>query len=115
MKSKQWILGAASAAALLLLGLALLRWAVPGALVVGSLNDKEVRGQAARLGGPARFHADGNVATLQLGQHTARVTAESIELAGGRAVKIPANCKRIELIETRRGIRVIFDGAEQEN
>ena len=64
----------------------------------------------ASLFASARYLSDGKTATLQLGSQGSRVTAEQVELASGRIVKIPANCKQVELLATRGDVRVLFDG-----
>src|SRR6185436_18654220 len=109
MNKKRWIV-AGAVCALIALGMALAFTFVPRALVLGSVNDREVVGQVARRFGPARFQSDGKTATVQLGSHTSRVTADQVELPGGRIIKIPEGCKRVELLATRNHGRVLFDG-----
>jgi hypothetical protein len=41
------------------------------------------------------------------------VTADQVELHGGRIIKIPEGCKKVELLATRNDVRVLFDGQEQ--
>ena len=113
MNKKRWFIVAGSAAIVALTGMVIALVFIPRNVVVGSLNDREIRGQVAARRGPARFFSDGVTATVELGAHTARVTADAIELAGGRTVKIPPNCKKIELFETRKGLRILLDRAEQ--
>jgi hypothetical protein len=112
MNKKRWII-AGSVCAVIALGMALALIFLPKSMVLGSVNDREVVGQVARRLGPARFQSDGKIATIQLGSHTSRVTAEQVELPGGRIIKIPDGCKRVELLATRNDIRVLFDGQEQ--
>ena len=112
MNKKRWIV-AGAVCAVIALGIALAFIFVPQALVLGSVNDREVVGRVARRLGPARFQSDGKTATVQLGGHTSRVTADQVELPGGRLIKIPESCKKVELLATRKEVRVIFDGQEQ--
>jgi hypothetical protein len=49
---------------------------------------------------------------VQLGEQTARVTTERVELPGGRVVQIPADGKTVELREAPDGMRVFLDGVE---
>jgi hypothetical protein len=113
MNKKRWIV-AGTICAVLALGMALALVFVPQAMVLGSVNHREVVGHVARRLGPARFQSDGETASVQLGRYTTRVTAEHVELPGGRTIKIPDGCKRVELRGTRTEVRVLFDGQEQE-
>lgn len=70
-------------------------------------------GRMANLFAPARYRSDGRTATVQLGSRLSVVTADQVELAGGRIVKIPTNCRKVELLATRGEVRVLFEGAEQ--
>ena len=112
MKKKRWIV-AGIVCAVIALGMALALWFVPKAMVLGSVANREVVGRVAHRLGPARFQSDGQTATVQLGSHSSRVTAEQVELPGGRIIKIPDGCKRVELLATRNEVRVLFDGQEQ--
>ena len=111
MKKKPWII-AGAVCVLVILGMALAGILVPRALVSGRVSGREVVGRMAGLFPPARYLSDGKTATLQLGSQGLRVTAEQVELASGRVVKIPANCKKVELLATRGDVRVLFDGQE---
>ena len=111
MNKKRWMI-AGALCALVVLGMVFARIFVPQNLVLGSVNDREVVGQVARRLGPARFQSDGKTATVQLGSHTSRVTADQVELPGGRVIKIPESCKKVELLATRNDVRVLFDGQE---
>jgi hypothetical protein len=113
MSKKRWII-AGAVCSVVVLGMALALVFVPQAMVLGSVNDREVVGHVARRLGPARFQSNGKTATVQLGLHTTRVTAKRVELPGGRTIKIPDGCKRVELRGTRNEVRVLFDGQEQE-
>jgi hypothetical protein len=109
MNKQRWLIGGA-VCVLIVLGTALAFMLIPrNSLVLGSVNGREVVGQGR---GTVRFMSDGKTATVQLGSHTSRVTADQIELSGGRIVKIPENCKKVELFETRDGMRLLFDGQE---
>jgi hypothetical protein len=112
MNKKRWIV-AGAVCAVIALGMAVALLFVPQAMVLGSVHDREVVGHVARRLGPARFESDGKTATVQLGSHTTRVTAEHVELPGGRVLKIPDGCKRVELFATGKDVRVVFDGQEQ--
>ena len=112
MKKKRWIV-VGIVCAVIALGMALAFRFVPQAMVLGSIDNREVVGRVARRLGPARFQSDGKTATVQLGEHVSRVTAEQIELPGSRSIKIPDGCKRVELLATRNKVRVLFDGQEQ--
>jgi len=113
MNKKRWII-AGALCALVVLGMALARIFVPQNLVLGSVNNREVVGKVAARFGPARFQSDGKTATVQLGSHTSRVTADQVELPGGRVIKIPESCKKVELLATRNDVRVLFDGQEHQ-
>lgn len=113
MKTKRWWIIGGCIVALILLGVTAFSILLPGNLVVGSLNDREVWGRTTNRRGPCQFLTEGATATVQLGRQSARVTADAIEFPGGRTVKIPATCKKIELFETRNGMRILFDGSEQ--
>ncbi len=108
--SKRKVIGAVLIAAAVLVAIASF---VPKTLVSGRVSGREVMGQMASLFASARYWSDGKTATVQLGSRTSQVTADQVELAGGRIVKIPANCKKVELLATRGDVRVLFDGQEQ--
>jgi hypothetical protein len=112
VNKKRWII-AGAVCAVIVIGMALALAFVPQAMVLGSVNDREVVGHVARRLGPARFQSDGKTATVRLGSHTTLVTADHVELPGGRTIKIPAECKRVELLGARSGVRLLFDGHEQ--
>ena len=108
--SKRKIIGAVLIAAAVLAAVASF---IPRTLVSGRVSGREVKGRMSSLFVSARYRSDGKTATVQLGSHTTQVTADQVELAGGRIVKIPANCKQVELLATRGDVRVIFDGQER--
>jgi hypothetical protein len=89
MNKKRWIIAAGTVICLLALMGFVAPMFVPGAMVLGSVNEREVVGRAATRRGPARFLSDGTTASLQLGRQSARVTADQVELAGGRTIKTP--------------------------
>jgi hypothetical protein len=80
--------------------------------VYGDSGALEVYGMSAGRHSPARFQGDGKTATVQLGELTARVTTEQIEIPGGRIIAIPPTCKRVELRESRNEMVVLLDGIE---
>lgn len=80
--------------------------------VYGDAGPLEVVGVSAGRRSPASFHGDGKAATVQLGEQTAIVTAERVEVQGGRVVQIPPGCKAVELRESRGGLLVFLDGEE---
>src|SRR2546421_9938051 len=108
--SKRKVIGAVLIAAALLVAVASF---IPRTVVAGRVSGREVMGQMASLIAPARYVSDGKTATVQLGSQRSQVTANQVELATGRIVKIPANCKQVELLATRGDVRVLFDGQEQ--
>ena len=54
---------------------------------------------------------NGRSATAEVGGQSVRVSAEEVEVIGVRTVKLPAACKKVELVETRGGVRILLDGA----
>jgi hypothetical protein len=81
----------------------------PGNQVLGSVGAREVVGTSVGRDSQARFDLDGTAVVSRLGGSTARLTAEAVELPGGRVVHIPAGCLRVE---TRKGLCVLFNGVE---
>jgi hypothetical protein len=108
--SKRKLVGTLLTAAAVLVGVASF---VPRTLVAGRVSGREVKGRMASLFAPARYLSDGRTATVQLGSQQSQVTADQVELASGRIVKIPANCKQVELLATRGDVRIFFDGQER--
>lgn len=84
----------------------------PGNQVSSTVAGRSVLGISAHRGSAARLNSDSTSATLQLGGHTIRITADAVELPGGRSVAIPAGCKAVELREDENRVRVFLDGIE---
>jgi hypothetical protein len=87
---------------------------IPRTVVSGRVSGRDVMGRMASLFAPARYLSDGKSATVQLGSQTLKVNASQVELSGGRIIRIPANCKQVELLATRSDVRVLFDGQRQQ-
>ena len=83
--SKRKVIGAVLVVAAVLVAVA--SSFVPRTLVSGRVSGREVMGQMASLFASARYWSDGKTATVQLGSQTSHVTADQVELAGGRIVK----------------------------
>ena len=115
MSYKRWRIAAALAfIAVLVVGVVVALDPFPGNRVYSNLGALEVRGVSTNRSSPARFQSDdGATATVQLGDQTARVTIDRLELPDGRVIPIPAACKVVELRESRNGMRVFLDGVEQ--
>jgi hypothetical protein len=118
MSKKRWrVIGVLIVVAVLAIGAVIALDLFPGSNrvssnVYGDAGPVEVVIVSASRRTPARFKGDDKAATVQLGEHTARVTADRVELTTGRVVTIPAGCKSVELRESRGGLRVFLDGAE---
>ena len=117
MSRKRWqIIGVVALVAVIAVGVVVALDPFPGNRVYSNLygdaGPLEVAGVSAGRRSPARFQGDGVAATVQLGEQTARVTADRVELPGGRVVPIPAGCKGVELRESRGGMQVFLDGTE---
>jgi hypothetical protein len=50
--------------------------------------------------------------TIECGRHKLEVTADSIELAEGKKVAIPPDCKAVKLVSERGKLEIYFDGVE---
>jgi hypothetical protein len=72
----------------------------------------EVSAVSAGLFSPVRLEGDARGPIVQLGKHTAHLTAQEVELSDGRSIPIPRACRRLEVRESRGGILVLFDGVE---
>jgi hypothetical protein len=117
MSKKRWrIVGIVALLGVIAVGVVVVLDPFPGnrvsSNVYGDSGPIEIAGVSAGRHSPARFERDGKSATVQLGEQTARVFADRVELPGGRVVPIPAGCKAVELREARDGMRVFLDGTE---
>ena len=117
MFKKRWrLIGVLTLVAVITVGAVVALDPFPGNRVYGNVygdaGPLEVTGVSAGRRSAAHFQGDGKVATVKLGEQTARVTAERVEFSGGRVVQIPAGCKAVELRESRDGMRVFLDGTE---
>ena len=117
MSKKRWrIVGIVALVAVIAVGIVVALDPFPGnrvySNVYGDTGPLVVAGLSAGRRSPARFQGDGTAATVQLGEQTARVTADRVELSGGRVIPIPAGCKGVELRESRGGMRVFLDWTE---
>ena len=119
MSKKRWgMVGVLAVVVFACIGVFLALNLFPGNRVYSNIHGDagllDVVGVSANRWSQARFQGDGDHkgATVKLGEQTARVTAERVELTGGRVISIPAGCKTIELRESRDGLRVFLDGIE---
>jgi hypothetical protein len=115
-KKRWFIAGAVCVLMVFCMGLAYTL--APKTLVAGRVSGREIMGRMAAgqvmsLFAPARYLSDGKAATVQLGNQTSRVTADHVELTSGRILKIPVNCRKVELLAANNDMRVLFDGQEQ--
>jgi hypothetical protein len=84
---------------------------VRGNQVNGQLGGRTIVAETAHVLHRAELVLSEPVATVTLGDLSAAVTPESVELPDG-SVPIPATCHKIELRERDGRIRVKLDGVE---
>ncbi len=78
---------------------------------ITSLGGRQVVARSANLLTGVEVRSDGKSVVARVGSRSVRVTANGVEMGGGRTVKLPAACKRVELVEGGDGVvRVLLDG-----
>jgi hypothetical protein len=76
-----------------------------------TVGSRQVVASSTHLLSGVGVSSDGQTATVQVGGQSALVSAEEVEIVGVRKVRLPAACKKVELLETRGNIRILLDGA----
>jgi hypothetical protein len=49
--------------------------------------------------------------TVKCGKHKLEVTADELQIAGGKTIAIPPTCKAVKLVNKQGKLKIYFDGA----
>jgi hypothetical protein len=80
-----------------------------------TVNGREVAGVSTGIFAGVCVSGGDNSSKIQFHKHEVTVTGTEIQVAGKPAMTIPAECKKIKLIDSAEGVLVLLDGVEDKS